>query len=154
MDFGELEKIWAVAGTIGIITLTWYRSAKNTQQRVQDAIDEPPENISLIGQSLEISAIQTGMLQKLLDRATENEKQIDSMAVQLSKQTEQNEIMRTRLNDLELRNKELETFKNLQAAQIDRLKSRVEQLEAELKKNDLKIPEPLSKRQKDDNDAS
>ena len=79
-------------------------------------------------QQIEVTAIQTDMLDRLLSQVENNNKLINDMQSQL--------------NDLKARNAELETYKNQQAEQIDRLKARVAQLEAELKYNDLPVPSP------------
>ena len=100
-------------------------------QRLSKSITEDEDDqepAGMISQQLEVTAIQTDMLDRLLSQVENNNKLINDMQSQL--------------NDLKARNAELETYKNQQAEQIDRLKARVAQLEAELKHNDLPVPSP------------
>ena len=124
MDNINLENAIAVAGTVGAIVAVIIRAIVKSEKLMQDA----PEDDSMLGQSLDVTATQTEMMRRLMDRVDENERTILAMS--------------TRLQDLETRNAELETYKNQQAEQIKLLRARVAQLEHELRKNDLTIPEP------------
>jgi len=125
MELETLEKLWTIAGTIGIMLITY---TKVTQRLTKSITEDENEPDGMISQQLEVTAIQTDMLDRLLKQVENNNKLITDM--------------QTQLNDLKARNAELETYKNQQAEQIDRLKSRVAQLEAELKHNDLPVPSP------------
>lgn len=142
MEIEKLENIWAIAGTVGVILATWYRTSRSTDEKIKSLVKLPPDDTNLVSQSLEISAIQTDMLNRLLERADENDRQIDSMI-------DENNKMKIRLNELEARNKQLEKYRTEQAEQISRLRARVAQLETELKRNDLTIPDPPLKSDKD-----
>jgi predicted nuclease with TOPRIM domain len=131
MDNMNLENAIAVAGTVGAIVAVIIRAIVKSEKLMQ----AEPEDDSMLGQSLDVTATQTEMMRRLMDRVDENEKTIAAMA--------------TRLQDLETRNAELETYKNQQAEQIKLLRARVAQLEHELLKNDLTIPEPPIKREND-----
>lgn len=131
MDNMNLENAIAVAGTVGAIVAVIIRAIVKSEKLMQDE----PEDDSMLGQSLDVTATQTEMMRRLMDRVDENERTIAAMA--------------TRLQDLETRNAELETYKNQQAEQIKLLRARVAQLEHELLKNDLTIPEPPIKREND-----
>jgi predicted nuclease with TOPRIM domain len=133
MDNMNLENAIAVAGTVGAIVAVIIRAIVKSEKLMQ----ADPEDDSMLGQSLDVTATQTEMMRRLMDRVDENERTIAAMA--------------TRLQDLETRNAELETYKNQQADQISRLRARVAQLEHELRKNDLTIPEPPLKVQANDN---
>lgn len=124
MDNMNLENAIAVAGTVGAIVAVIIRAIVKSEKLMQ----AEPEDDSMLGQSLDVTATQTEMMRRLMDRVDENERTIAAMA--------------TRLQDLETRNAELETYKNQQAEQIKLLRARVAQLEHELRKNDLTIPEP------------
>ena len=50
--------------------------------------------------------------------------------------------MKKKINELAKQNEELEGEKNRQASEIVRLRARVAQLEQELTKNQLQVPEP------------
>ena len=123
MELETLEKLWTIAGTIGIMLITYTKVTQRLSKSITEADDEPD---GMISQQLEVTAIQTDMLDRLLKQVENNNKLINDM--------------QTQLNDLKARNAELETYKNQQAEQIDRLKARVAQLEAELKHNDLPVP--------------
>jgi len=125
MELETLEKLWTIAGTIGIMLITY---TKVTQRLTKSITEDENEPDGMISQQLEVTAIQTDMLDRLLKQVENNNKLISDM--------------QTQLNDLKARNAELETYKNQQAEQIDRLKARVAQLEAELKYNDLPVPSP------------
>mgnify|MGYP001548340009 CR=1 FL=1 len=125
MELETLEKLWTIAGTIGIMLITY---TKVTQRLTKSITEDENEPDGMISQQLEVTAIQTDMLDRLLKQVENNNKLITDM--------------QTQLNDLKARNAELETYKNEQAEQIDRLKARVAQLEAELKHNDLPVPSP------------
>ena len=131
MDNMNLENAIAVAGTVGAIVAVIIRAIVKSEKLMQ----AEPEDDSMLGQSLDVTATQTEMMRRLMDRVDENERTIAAMA--------------TRLQDLETRNAELETYKNQQAEQIKLLRARVAQLEHELLKNDLTIPEPPIKRDND-----
>jgi len=131
MDNMNLENAIAVAGTVGAIVAVIIRAIVKSEKLMQ----AEPEDDSMLGQSLDVTATQTEMMRRLMDRVDENERTIAAMA--------------TRLQDLETRNAELETYKNQQAEQIKLLRARVAQLEHELLKNDLTIPEPPIKRNTD-----
>jgi len=131
MDNMNLENAIAVAGTVGAIVAVIIRAIVKSEKLMQ----AEPEDDSMLGQSLDVTATQTEMMRRLMDRVDENERTIAAMA--------------TRLQDLETRNAELETYKNQQAEQIKLLRARVAQLEHELLKNDLTIPEPPIKRSAD-----
>jgi predicted nuclease with TOPRIM domain len=131
MDNMNLENAIAVAGTVGAIVAVIIRAIVKSEKLMSDE----PEDDSMLGQSLDVTATQTEMMRRLMDRVDENERTIAAMA--------------TRLQDLETRNAELETYKNQQAEQIKLLRARVAQLEHELLKNDLTIPEPPIKREND-----
>jgi predicted nuclease with TOPRIM domain len=131
MDNMNLENAIAVAGTVGAIVAVIIRAIVKSEKLMQ----AEPEEDSMLGQSLDVTATQTEMMRRLMDRVDENERTIAAMA--------------TRLQDLETRNAELETYKNQQAEQIKLLRARVAQLEHELLKNDLTIPEPPIKRNTD-----
>ena len=133
MDNMNLENAIAVAGTVGAIVAVIIRAIVKSEKLMQ----AEPEDDSMLGQSLDVTATQTEMMRRLMDRVDENERTIAAMA--------------TRLQDLETRNAELETYKNQQAEQIKLLRARVAQLEHELLKNDLTIPEPPIKRNTDGN---
>ncbi len=124
MDNMNLENAIAVAGTVGAIVAVIIRAIVKSEKLMTTEDDED----SMLGQSLDVTATQTEMMRRLMDRVDENERTIAAMA--------------TRLQDLETRNAELETYKNQQAEQIKLLRARVAQLEHELRKNDLTIPEP------------
>ena len=124
MDNMNLENAIAVAGTVGAIVAVIIRAIVKSEKLMQ----AEPEDDSMLGQSLDVTATQTEMMRRLMDRVDENEKTIA--------------MMNQRLVDLETRNAELETYKNQQAEQIKLLRARVAQLEHELRKNDLTIPEP------------
>jgi len=124
MDNMNLENAIAVAGTVGAIVAVIIRAIVKSEK----LMSAEPEEDSMLGQSLDVTATQTEMMRRLMDRVDENERTIAVMA--------------TRLQDLETRNAELETYKNQQAEQIKLLRARVAQLEHELRKNDLTIPEP------------
>jgi len=124
MDNMNLENAIAVAGTVGAIVAVIIRAIVKSEK----LMSAEPEEDSMLGQSLDVTATQTEMMRRLMDRVDENERTIAAMA--------------TRLQDLETRNAELETYKNQQAEQIKLLRARVAQLEHELRKNDLTIPEP------------
>jgi len=124
MDNMNLENAIAVAGTVGAIVAVIIRAIVKSEK----LMSAEPEDDSMLGQSLDVTATQTEMMRRLMDRVDENERTIAAMA--------------TRLQDLETRNAELETYKNQQAEQIKLLRARVAQLEHELRKNDLTIPEP------------
>lgn len=131
MDNMNLENAIAVAGTVGAIVAVIIRAIVKSEKLMQ----AEPEDDSMLGQSLDVTATQTEMMRRLMDRVDENERTIAAMA--------------TRLQDLETRNAELETYKNQQAEQIKLLRARVAQLEHELLKNDLTIPEPPIKKDND-----
>jgi len=131
MDNMNLENAIAVAGTVGAIVAVIIRAIVKSEK----LMSAEPEDDSMLGQSLDVTATQTEMMRRLMDRVDENERTIAAMA--------------TRLQDLETRNAELETYKNQQAEQIKLLRARVAQLEHELLKNDLTIPEPPIKRSTD-----
>lgn len=131
MDNMNLENAIAVAGTVGAIVAVIIRAIVKSEKLMQ----AEPEDDSMLGQSLDVTATQTEMMRRLMDRVDENERTIAAMA--------------TRLQDLETRNAELETYKNQQAEQIKLLRARVAQLEHELLKNNLTIPEPPIKREND-----
>ena len=131
MDNMNLENAIAVAGTVGAIVAVIIRAIVKSEK----LMSAEPEDDSMLGQSLDVTATQTEMMRRLMDRVDENERTIAAMA--------------TRLQDLETRNAELETYKNEQAEQIKLLRARVAQLEHELLKNDLTIPEPPIKRSAD-----
>ena len=131
MDNMNLENAIAVAGTVGAIVAVIIRAIVKSEKLMQ----AEPEDDSMLGQSLDVTATQTEMMRRLMDRVDENERTIAAMA--------------TRLQDLETRNAELETYKNQQAEEIKLLRARVAQLEHELLKNDLTIPEPPIKRSAD-----
>ena len=124
MDNMNLENAIAVAGTVGAIVAVIIRAIVKSEK----LMSAEPEEDSMLGQSLDVTATQTEMMRRLMDRVDGNERTIAAMA--------------TRLQDLETRNAELETYKNQQAEQIKLLRARVAQLEHELRKNDLTIPEP------------
>jgi len=124
MDNMNLENAIAVAGTVGAIVAVIIRAIVKSEKLMQ----AEPEDDSMLGQSLDVTATQTEMMRRLMDRVDENERTIAAMS--------------SRLQDLETRNAELETYKNQQAEQIKLLRARVAQLEHELRKNDLTIPEP------------
>ena len=128
MDTENLENLWAVAGTIAIVGLTFYRASLKASKSVDDRINDINSQPEILTQSLDISLRQTNLLQGLIDR-------MDAMQLELND-------YKLQLNKLQARNAELEGYKNEQAQQIATLKARVNQLEAELKKNDLNIPEP------------
>lgn len=142
MELEKIENIWAIAGTVGVILATWYRTSRSTDEKIKSLVKSPPDDSNLVSQSLEISAIQTDMLNRLLERADENDRQIDSMI-------DENNKMKIRLNELEARNKQLEKYRTEQAEQISRLRARVAQLETELKRNDLTVPDPPLKSDKE-----
>lgn len=124
MDNMNLENAIAVAGTVGAIVAVIIRAIVKSEK----LMSAEPEDDSMLGQSLDVTATQTEMMRRLMDRVDENERTIAAMS--------------SRLQDLETRNAELETYKNQQAEQIKLLRARVAQLEHELRKNDLTIPEP------------
>jgi predicted nuclease with TOPRIM domain len=124
MDNMNLENAIAVAGTVGAIVAVIIRAIVKSEK----LMSAEPEEDSMLGQSLDVTATQTEMMRRLMDRVDENERTIAAMS--------------SRLQDLETRNAELETYKNQQAEQIKLLRARVAQLEHELRKNDLTIPEP------------
>ena len=127
MELDTLEKLWTIAGTIGIMLITYTKVTQRLSKSITEDEDDQ-EPAGMISQQLEVTAIQTDMLDRLLSQVENNNKLINDMQSQL--------------NDLKARNAELETYKNQQAEQIDRLKARVAQLEAELKYNDLPVPSP------------
>ena len=124
MDNMNLENAIAVAGTVGAIVAVIIRAIVKSEK----LMSAEPEDDSMLGQSLDVTATQTEMMRRLMDRVDENQRTIATMA--------------TRLQDLETRNAEHETYKNQQAEEIKLLRARVAQLEHELRKNDLTIPEP------------
>jgi len=127
MELDTLEKLWTIAGTIGIMLITYTKVTQRLSKSITEDEDDQ-EPAGMISQQLEVTAIQTDMLDRLLSQVENNNKLINDMQSQL--------------NDLKARNAELEIYKNQQAEQIDRLKARVAQLEAELKHNDLPVPSP------------
>lgn len=126
MDNINLENAIAIAGTVGVIVATVIRAIAKSDKLTQNDEDD-----DMLGQSLDVTATQTDMLKRLMDRVDTNEQTIAMMSQRILK--------------LETRNAELETYKNQQAEQISRLRARVAQLEHELRKNDLTIPEPPPK---------
>jgi len=126
MDNINLENAIAIAGTVGVIVATVIRAIAKSDKLTQNDEDD-----DMLGQSLDVTATQTDMLKRLMDRVDTNEQTIAMMSQRILK--------------LETRNAELETYKNQQAEQINRLRARVAQLEHELRKNDLTIPEPPPK---------
>ena len=126
MDNINLENAIAIAGTVGVIVATVIRAIAKSDKLTQNDDED-----DMLGQSLDVTATQTDMLKRLMDRVDTNEQTIAMMSQRILK--------------LETRNAELETYKNQQAEQISRLRARVAQLEHELRKNDLTIPEPPPK---------
>ena len=126
MDNINLENAIAIAGTVGVIVATVIRAIAKSDKLTQNDEDD-----DMLGQSLDVTATQTDMLKRLMDRVDTNEQTIAMMSQRILK--------------LGTRNAELETYKNQQAEQINRLRARVAQLEHELRKNDLTIPEPPPK---------
>lgn len=135
MDNINLENAIAIAGTVGVIVATVIRAIAKS-----DKLTQNDEEDDMLGQSLDVTATQTDMLKRLMDRVDTNEQTIAMMSQRILK--------------LETRNAELETYKNQQAEQISRLRARVAQLEHELRKNDLTIPEPPPKIVDGDNSIS
>lgn len=142
MSTERLETIWAIAGTIAIIAITFYKSLKSKP------LDNTPQHLNkenLISHSLEVTGLQTEMLYTLISRLDSSEIYIKELDNKLKDYEAKADEMSKRVKVLELRNAELETFKNKQADEIKVLRARVKQLELELKRNDLIVPEPPDK---------
>ena len=130
-----MDTVIAIAGTVGVIAAAIIRAiVKSNRSALDDDADD-----SMLGQSLDVTATQTDMLKRLMDRVDANEQTIAMMSQRILK--------------LETRNAELETYNTQQAEQISRLRARVTQLEHELRKNDLTIPEPPLKVQASDDNT-
>lgn len=122
-----MDTVIAIAGTVGVIVAAIIRAIVKSGKPALD--DE--EDDSMLGQSLDVTATQTDMMKRLMDRVDANEQTIAMMSQRIIK--------------LETHNAELQTYNTQQAEQISRLRARVTQLEHELRRNDLTIPEPPAK---------
>lgn len=122
-----MDTVIAIAGTVGVIVAAIIRAIVKSGK---PALDDD-EDDSMLGQSLDVTATQTDMMKRLMDRVDANEQTIAMMSQRIIK--------------LETHNAELQTYNTQQAEQISRLRARVTQLEHELRRNDLTIPEPPAK---------
>jgi len=75
MDNMNLENAIAVAGTVGAIVAVIIRAIVKSEKLMQ----AEPEDDSMLGQSLDVTATQTEMMRRLMDRVDENEKTIATM---------------------------------------------------------------------------
>ena len=123
MDNNTIEIISAIVAGVGVVMITAYRILSGSKLTATE------DDESIVSQQLEVNTIQTGMLNRLLAQVETN----NALIVK----------MQTELDELKKRNAQLETYKNEQAEQIDKLRARVAQLETELRKNDLTIPDPI-----------
>jgi len=123
MDNNTIEIISAVVAGVGVVMITAYRILSGSKLTATE------DDESIVSQQLEVNTIQTGMLNRLLAQVETNNALIVKMQIEL--------------DELKKRNAQLETYKNEQAEQIDKLRARVAQLETELRKNDLTIPDPI-----------
>ena len=122
MDNNTIEIISAVVAGVGVVMITAYRILSGAKL-------PSPEDDDIVSQQLEVNTIQTGMLNRLLAQVETN----NALIVK----------MQTELDELKKRNADLETSNINQAEQIDKLRARVAQLEHELRRNDLSIPDPI-----------
>jgi FtsZ-binding cell division protein ZapB len=123
MDDNTIEIISAIVAGVGVMMITAYRILSGSKLAATE------DDESIVSQQLEVNTIQTGMLNRLLAQVETN----NALIVK----------MQTELDELKKRNADLETSNINQAEQIDKLRARVAQLEHELRRNDLSIPDPI-----------